>query len=61
MDLSIDYLLDSSLLDLLVNLVYLAFGLRQMRGGLFRPKLYTNGLSWQAISWYYPFKNKKSK
>jgi hypothetical protein len=24
-------------------------------GGLFRPKLNTNGLSWQTISWYYPF------
>jgi hypothetical protein len=23
---------------------------------LFRPKLYTNALSWQTISWYYPFK-----
>jgi hypothetical protein len=30
---------------------------RQILGGLFRPKLYTNGLSWQAISWYYPFKH----
>jgi hypothetical protein len=30
---------------------------RQIRGGLFRPKLYTNGLSWQTISLYYPFKN----
>jgi hypothetical protein len=30
-------------------------GVRQIRGGLFRPKLYTNGLSWQTISWYYPF------
>jgi hypothetical protein len=32
-------------------------GVRHIRGGLFRPKLYTNGLSWQTISWYYPFKN----
>jgi hypothetical protein len=31
-------------------------GVRQICGGLFRPKLYTNGLSWQNISWYYPFK-----
>jgi hypothetical protein len=30
-------------------------GVRQIRGGLFRPKQYTNGLSWQTISWYYPF------
>jgi hypothetical protein len=30
-------------------------GVRQIRGGLFRPKLYTYGLSWQTISWYYPF------
>jgi hypothetical protein len=30
-------------------------GVRHIRGGLFRPKLYTNGLSWQTISWYYPF------
>jgi hypothetical protein len=28
---------------------------RQIRSGLFRPKLYTNGLSWQTILWYYPF------
>jgi hypothetical protein len=26
-------------------------GVRQIRGGLFRPNLYTNGLSWQTISW----------
>jgi hypothetical protein len=32
-------------------------GVRQIRCGLFRPKLYTNGLSWQTISWYYPFKD----
>jgi hypothetical protein len=32
-------------------------GARQIRGGLFSPKLYTNGLSWQTISWYYPFKS----
>jgi hypothetical protein len=25
-------------------------GVRQIRGGLFRPKLYTNGLSWQTTS-----------
>jgi hypothetical protein len=31
-------------------------GIRQICGRLFRPKLYTNGLSWQTISWYYPFK-----
>jgi hypothetical protein len=31
-------------------------GVREIRGGLFRPKLYTNGLSWQTISWYYLFK-----
>jgi hypothetical protein len=31
-------------------------GVRQIHSGLFRPKLYTNGLSWQTISWYYPFK-----
>jgi hypothetical protein len=31
-------------------------GVRQLRCGLFSPKLYTNGLSWQTISWYYPFK-----
>jgi hypothetical protein len=30
-------------------------GVGQIRGGLFRPKLYTNGLSWQTVSWYYPF------
>jgi hypothetical protein len=30
-------------------------GARYMRGGLFRPKLYTNGLSWHTISRYYPF------
>jgi hypothetical protein len=30
-------------------------GVRHIRGGLFRPKLYTNGLSWQTISCYYPF------
>jgi hypothetical protein len=24
-------------------------------GKLFRPKLYTKGLSWHSISWYYPF------
>jgi hypothetical protein len=30
-------------------------GVRQICGGLFRPKLYTNGLSWQTVSWYYPF------
>jgi hypothetical protein len=29
-------------------------GVRQIRGGLFRPKLYTKGLSWHSISWYYP-------
>jgi hypothetical protein len=34
-------------------------GVRQIRGGLFRPKLYTNGLSWPTISWYYPFKQKR--
>jgi hypothetical protein len=28
-------------------------GVIQIHGGLFRPKLYTNGLSWQTISWYY--------
>jgi hypothetical protein len=26
-----------------------------IRGELFRPKLYTKGLSWHSISWYYPF------
>jgi hypothetical protein len=31
-------------------------GVRQIHGGLFRPKLYTNDYSWQTISWYYPFK-----
>jgi hypothetical protein len=31
-------------------------GVRQLGGGLFRPKLYTNGLSRHTISWYYPFK-----
>jgi hypothetical protein len=30
-------------------------GVRQIHGGLFGPKLYTNGLSWQTISRYYPF------
>jgi hypothetical protein len=29
---------------------------RQIRSWLFRPKLYTTGLSWKTISWYYPFK-----
>jgi hypothetical protein len=32
-------------------------GVRQIRGRLFRAKLYTNGLSWQTILWYYPFNN----
>jgi hypothetical protein len=27
-----------------------------MRGALFVPKLYTNGLSWDTISWHYIFK-----
>jgi hypothetical protein len=27
-------------------------GARYIRVGLFRPKLYTNGLSWHTISWY---------
>jgi hypothetical protein len=36
-------------------------GVRYLRGGLFRPKLYTNGLSWHTISWYYPFNMRKSK
>jgi hypothetical protein len=31
-------------------------GVRKIPSGLLRPKLYTNGLSWQTISWYYPFK-----
>jgi hypothetical protein len=31
-------------------------GVRLIRGRLFGPQLYTNGLSWQTISWYYPFK-----
>jgi hypothetical protein len=30
-------------------------GVRHIRDGLLRPKLYTNGLSWHTISWYYPF------
>jgi hypothetical protein len=30
-------------------------GARYIRGGLFRPKLYTNSLKWHTISWYYPF------
>jgi hypothetical protein len=32
-------------------------GVRQICCGLFRPKLYTNGLSWQTISWYHLFNN----
>jgi hypothetical protein len=32
-------------------------GARYICGGLFRPKLYTNGLSWHTITWYYPFIN----
>jgi hypothetical protein len=35
-------------------------GVRKTRSRLFRPKLYTNGLSWQTISWYYPFKEEKT-
>jgi hypothetical protein len=31
-------------------------GVRKIRSGLFTPKLYTTGLCWQTISWYYPFK-----
>jgi hypothetical protein len=30
--------------------------LKLTRSVLFRPKLYTNGLSWDTISWYYTFK-----
>jgi hypothetical protein len=30
--------------------------LKLIRGAMFRPKLYTNGLSWHTISWYYTFK-----
>jgi hypothetical protein len=31
-------------------------GVSPIRGELFRSKLYTKGLSWHSISWYYPFK-----
>jgi hypothetical protein len=30
--------------------------LKLIRRAMFRPKLYTNGLSWHTISWYYTFK-----
>jgi hypothetical protein len=30
--------------------------LKQIRGAMFRPKLYVSGLSWHNISWYYTFK-----
>jgi hypothetical protein len=36
-------------------------GVRQIRGGLVRPKQYTNGPSWQTISWYYPFNKTLTK
>jgi hypothetical protein len=29
-------------------------GVRQIRGGLYRPKLFIPGLGWHAISWYNP-------
>jgi hypothetical protein len=51
------FYIDSSPVCYIINFLTRDFlGVRQVRGGLFRPKLYTNGLSWQTISWYHPFK-----